>query len=251
MPRVGVLAVQPDGKVISAWTFGQGDHRILRSLPDGLLDPGFRAAVTPVFDFGGIALQETGKLIVAGWTRSPGQTISLGKVDGGGCFTPLTRLNGDGSRDESFAFGQTCRPKEDAASGLMTYATLRDGSVFTANVGKRAGAYTREIIYVDSKGKEIQKSALRDALQAIDITALAPMSDGRIVVAGRRTGFAVERLLEDGTPDRSFHPYYAYVSKIWLQGNNILVLGDGMHRLTRDGDLDATFRLPTLSVYPR
>jgi hypothetical protein len=244
--------------VITGWAFGPGGNRLSRNLPDGSMDPNFHAAVTPSFQSGEIALQDTGKIILAGWVRSPDRTVSLGKLDIGGCFTALTRLNGDGSLDESFGFAQDCRPKGYGAPGPGAFATLRDGSMlYTANVNRDGGIFS-EVIHLDSNGAEIRKSALRDALQGfVAISAIVPMSDGRILVGGRSSAAfgrnRVERLLDDGTYDPTFHAQdgFDYVKTIRLHGENILVMdGSGnLHRLNRHGDRDGTFHLPLLKVY--
>lgn len=251
------LAAETDGMVVSAWDAGRGGSRILRNLPDGSMDQSFHAAVTSVFRSGAIVVQETGKIVIAGWVRSPDRTISLGKV--GGCFTAATRLRGDGSLDDGFWFAQNCRPKEYGAPGPVAYATLRDSSMlFTVNVRPNVGMIDSQVVHLDANGAEIRNSALCDALQKfLVISALMPMSDGRILVGGRRSaGLAkatVERLLENGTPDSTFHPDddFDYVKRICLQGDKILVLdGSGnLHRLNRDGHRDTTFRLPLLKVY--
>jgi uncharacterized delta-60 repeat protein len=253
------LAVQPDGRVISGWAFGPSGNVILRNFPDGRLDGSFHAAATPVFRSGTIAVQETGKIVIAGWVRSPDRTIFLGKGNATGCLTPAARFEEDGSADEGFAFAQICRPEGYGAPGPVAYAMLPDSSIlFTVSFRPNVGMTSSQVVHLDSRGAEIQKSALRRALQDVAlISALAPMSDGRILVGGRRSlvsGRAkVERLLEDGTPDPTFHSHDGFVSvaRIRLQGDKILILDHmgNLHRLNPDGDQDDTFHVPLLNVY--
>jgi hypothetical protein len=175
------------------------------------------------------------------------------------CLTALTRLNRDGTTDESFHFPR-CRSSNDVGPGLGAFAVLSDGSMILASNGNRSGRRSNEVLHVDSSGIEIRRSPLRDALQLqgfLFVSAIVPMSDGRILVGGKRNldgGATVTRVLENGTRDPTFQVRgYSFVRRICLQGEKILVLdgidGGRLQRLNSDGSSDPTFRIPVLKVY--
>lgn len=82
------------------------------------------------------------------------------------------------------------------------------------------------------------------------ISAIVPMSNGRILVGGD----TLARVFEDGTQDLAFQVHsFSLVQRICLQGEKILVLDGSGHlqRLNSDGGSDSTFRVPVLNVYSR
>jgi uncharacterized delta-60 repeat protein len=253
------MAVQPDGSVLTGWVLGPGRNRFSRNLPDGSKDPQFYPAVAPLPGPGAIAVQDTGKILLVGWVQSLDEFIvSPTQWDTGARLTNLTCLNRDGTLDESFHFAQRCRSKNDPAWGFGAFAVLSDGSMLVAPNINRNGRESSEVLHVDSSGIEIRRSPLRDALQRfLIVSAIVPTSDGRILVVGRRNlagGATVARLLENGTPDPTFHVRgFPFVRKICLQGEKILVLegiGSGrLQRLNSDGSSDPTFQVPLLKVY--
>src|SRR2546423_1755792 len=96
------VAVQPDGKIVVAgptvvsgkgWSFG-----VVRYNPDGTLDPGFGAGGKVVTGIGtgddtptAVALQQDGKIVVAG------SSASIGRSD-----FAVVRYNPDGTLDTNF-----------------------------------------------------------------------------------------------------------------------------------------------------
>src|SRR5262249_4142809 len=90
---VNALAVQPDGKILigpNSPAFGQIYIRSpIRLYPEGLLDPGFSAALSNSA-VNCLAVQPDGKIVVGGLGRE-GQRIPY-----------LWRLNSDGSMDSAF-----------------------------------------------------------------------------------------------------------------------------------------------------
>jgi uncharacterized delta-60 repeat protein len=95
---ISALAVQPDGKSVTAGT-GRGGLLLARYLPDGAPDPSFGeggSVVTKVPDssfisVAAVALQPDGKIVVAGYAFLPEDSVFL-----------LARFNANGSLDGSF-----------------------------------------------------------------------------------------------------------------------------------------------------
>jgi hypothetical protein len=208
---------------------------------------------------GEIAFQGDGKILLAGGVQTPNEFIVSPTQSGiEPCLTALTRLNRDGTTDESFHFPR-CRSSNDSAPGPGALAVLSDGSMIVASNVNRSGRISNEVLHVDSSGIEIRRSPLRDALQPyVFVSAIVPMSDGRILVGGKRNlggGATVVRVFEDGTQDPTFQVHgYSFVRRICLQGERTLVLDGGIDggrllRLNSDGSSDPTFRIPVLKVY--
>lgn len=187
-PQCFGVAQQADGKVVSGWARNGTAGQFSRNLADGRTDPSFHPDVAPDLGSGRIAIQDDGKILLAGWVE---------KVESD-CFMPLVRLNPNGSRDPDFGFGKECQPKDDASSGSERVAILGDGSILVSQV-RRRGRVVQELAHVDRNSNDISKSKLRDALQGLkSISSITPVSNGRILALadGR-----LVRLLADGTTD--------------------------------------------------
>ncbi len=85
------VAIQPDGRIVTAGRSGSGDFALARYNADGSLDPSFGSGGKVTTDFGGfdlalgVALQSDGKIVAAG--------------QGGSSFDfALARYNADGSQ---------------------------------------------------------------------------------------------------------------------------------------------------------
>ncbi|TWT89274.1 PKD domain-containing protein [Neorhodopirellula pilleata] len=123
------VVVQSDGKIVVVGTTipaptnsfsGNSDFLITRYLPNGSLDPTFGIGGRVQFDFNrrndranAVALQEDGKIIVVGGSKSQIQNDNLPSDDGD--FAVL-RLNPDGSLDSTFT----------GTTGVATGAFLLD-----------------------------------------------------------------------------------------------------------------------------
>jgi hypothetical protein len=252
------LAVQPDGSILSGWFFGFAG-RFTRNLPDGSQDPNFHPAAGPWSEPEEIVVQDTGKILLAGWVQTPpGNPESQTASNDGRCFSPLTRLNPDGTEDEGFHFfAQRCRPRSDVAVGPSAFAILSDRSMLAMFETSHAGRAFSEVAYVDANGVAPRRSALRDVLRGFRfISAIVPLSGGRVLVAGQRTSAdptTVERLSKEGIRDPSFvfRGTTGIVRKVLLQGEKLVIL-DGTGRVSRvngDGSSDPTFSVPILNVY--
>ncbi len=81
------VAIQPDGRIVTAGRSGSGDFALARYNADGSLDPSFGSGGKVTTDFGGfdvasgVALQADGKIIAAGQGGS-GSDFALARYQG-------------------------------------------------------------------------------------------------------------------------------------------------------------------------
>ena len=258
--EVNVIALQPDGKILVGGTFtsyfGTTQNRISRLNADGTRDIGF---VTGGGNLGfqtgfvnAIALQSDGKILVGGnFTSYDGVTQN-----------DITRINADGSRDAGFVSGTGFN------SIVYAIALQPDGKIL---VGGGFGSYnsvaqncitrlnadgTRDTGFLIGTGFAGTISSVGPAVYAI-----APQSDGKILVGGVFTSYdgvtqnCITRLNADGSRDTGFNigtGFNNQVRAIALRPDGkILVCGDftsyngvTQNRITRlnaDGSRDTSF----------
>jgi len=240
------LAVQPDGKILVGWD-SPSKSPVSRLLPDGGVDSGFHPAFAPspgphqeLRSSGGrIVVLRDGRIVLAGVTEP---------VEGG-CIRTLRRLNADGSLDKGFRFEESCQPAGLAERDVPDLAAvLADGSMFVRTINR--DRVRNRMIYLGPDGQEIRRPGLLNSLSHPNVTAVDPLSDGRILL-GDLNGVA--RDLPDGTPDPAFHPSGMELGalKIILQGGKIVVLGGNgkLVRLNGDGSPDPSYQIPAFQVY--
>lgn len=222
------LALQGDGGIIAAGVsygyFGAtGDFAAARFTVNGALDPSFGTNGRVTTDFGRqisagaqdvVAMQADGKLIVAGYRRSPST----------GPDFALARYNPDGSLDPSFGVGGIVTtdfsPSWISSDFIAALAIQADGKILAAGTAGDyyyGGPFLAVVRYntdgsldptFGSQGKT-QISVLRHNEGA----ALAILDDGRILVAGRTMDpfvqprsfdWSLVRLEADGRRDQGF-----------------------------------------------
>jgi uncharacterized delta-60 repeat protein len=244
---VYALAVQPDGKIVVGGYFttlaGQPCSHIGRLNSDGTLDTNFNAAALGGGGFypgnlniDSIALQEDGKIVVAGEFNSLG----------GQPRQCLGRLNSDGRLDTSFV------PR----TGIWTHciALQPDGKILVG------GQMDNHVGRLNPDGTlDTNFSAMANG----NVYALAMQADGKILIGGQFTSLdgqertCLGRLNADGTLDNGFRPssdgnVYGGVYAMALQTNGKLLVGGAftslcglsrsyIGRLNADGSLDLSF----------
>jgi uncharacterized delta-60 repeat protein len=251
------VALQPDGKIVVAgYTTVNLDVVVVRLRPDGSLDPDFDGDGKKTIDYAGgdqargVVVQPDGKIVVAG-------------VGGPGVEVAVTRLNPDGSFDETF--------DGDGTAGV-DFGGSDQGSAVALQADGR-------IVVVGYTSVNDQALALRlDENGALDPTfgvggkwnigyggsslhtSVALQPDGKIViggVGGPLNEFAFARLDPMGALDPTFAEDGArlldlggddYAADVVLQPNGKIVLAGDFNnddfaflRLNPDGSIDLPF----------
>ncbi len=211
---VGVLAVQPDGKILVGGRFtmlgggGTGTtprQRIGRLNPDGSLDTSFDPGAND--SISALAVQPDGKILVGG---------SFTTLGGGGTGTTprnsIGRLNPDGSLDTSFDPGANERI---GALAVQPDGKILVGGSFTTLGGGGTGTTPRNAIGRLNPDGSLDTTFNPGANGFISTMALP--SDGKIVVGGSFTTLggggtgttprnSIGRLHPDGALDTTFDP---------------------------------------------
>jgi uncharacterized delta-60 repeat protein len=228
----------------------------------GQLDPGFGTGGRVVVDL------EPGKTELVDIAVQPdGKVVGVGHIaNGKGSDVLVVRLNADGSPDASFGVRRLDLGVSDEADGVAVQpdgrilvagwtSTNSDGIVWRLNPDGSTddGFGTAGVVTLGGAGREF-------------LTDVAPLADGRIVVAGAsgdsnfsQSSMAVFRLSSAGAPDPSFDQDgvvvlptqygFSAVQTIDLQADGkLLVIGDdfayntmSVYRFTPEGALDPGF----------
>ncbi|MBN2146562.1 MAG: hypothetical protein JW726_04200 [Anaerolineales bacterium] len=199
------VVVQADGKIIVAGIYDYLAFALARYNSDGSPDATFGSAgivITTFSDFGGahaIALQEDGKIVVAGYTYEQARTPGLGQF-------ALARYNTDGSLDASFGAGgkaTTEFPEATWNDQALSLAIQEDGKIVLA--GRSAG-YTAVARYNANGSLDTTFGSGGMVTTEFGLAGYGVViqKDGKIVVAGGTRQFALLRLLSDGSRDPDF-----------------------------------------------
>jgi uncharacterized delta-60 repeat protein len=240
-----VLALQPDGKVLTGSEWG-----LWRLLPDGSLDPGFHLSLPNpdpdricCFSATAVAVQTDGRILVAGYR------LYRGSEEYEWVAPQVYRLLPDGSLDDSFT------PYPATVQKLAVLADHRI-LVMGTNVTRLHADGTRDTNFVAGPFSP-------GYFGTPSIQSFAFQPDGRIFVGGSFTNVQgqirdrMARLWPDGQLDPSFNPppstgYRHRVTAIALQSDGRILVGGtfdtmgglpyaGLARLNADGSLDPTF----------
>jgi uncharacterized delta-60 repeat protein len=219
--NAGGVAVQPDGKIVSAGSSRQGvdvNFGVARNNADGTPDASFSGDGRQTTNFGGgdiasaVALQPDGKIVVAGFSQ---QGLASRLV------FALARYNSDGTPDSSFAgtgiqmtdFGGT---GDASAAGVAIQA---DGKIVTAGTSSGPGGANVDFAVARYHANGMPDNSFSgDGRETIDFdgrsdngVAVKVQADGRIVVAGNsgsgagaNVDFALLRFDPAGNLDPSF-----------------------------------------------
>jgi uncharacterized delta-60 repeat protein len=199
------VAIQPDGKIVVAGTASHPergwDFAVVRYNPDGALDGSFSGDGRLTTDFGGgadgaqaLALDPDGNLVVAG--ESEGD-FALARYEPNGDLDPS--LSGDGLVTTDFS---------GFADGANALALQPDGKLALAGYATEPPGYTYDrfpaLARYEPDG-DLDPSFGGDGRVITSINyrtafALAPLEDGRLVVAGS----GLLGLNPDGSEDPGF-----------------------------------------------
>ena len=206
------IAVQSDGKILLGGITGLG-ITVLRTLPDGSLDPSFGGDGRASLDFGvmceSIAVQPDGKVVVAGYSYES-------FFDSGGSFMysdydfVVGRLMANGDADSSFGTNGKVKShlggRDDVGHSVAIQA---DGKILVGGYSNRMGSDQFALVRYLSNG-------VLDTTFGIAGVVSTPgtrfgykvliQADGKILLGGNgNSGFAVARYLNNGSLDLTFN----------------------------------------------
>ncbi|HEY8514733.1 MAG TPA: hypothetical protein VIS07_04365 [Candidatus Binatia bacterium] len=204
--EAGAIAIQPDGKIVVAGYAADGsqhDFLVARFLPSGALDPGFNGGAPVRIAFGtgnefanGVALQDDGKIVVAGYAR-------VGTV----FHFAVARLLANGTLDSTFDGDGKVTTAIGTTSQANAVAIDPTGRILVAGFARIAGSDDFALARYDTDGSLDENFAGGFVTLAIgngvDVAnGVRAQRDGKIVVAGtKRTAndddFAIVRYLVD------------------------------------------------------
>lgn len=244
------VALQPDGKVLMGGAFQSVNDRVrmgvARLLPHGALDEDF----IPGADAAGLtltlALQDDGRIIT-------------GRYSTGASGSKLSRLNSDGSVDDSFGQLSGIQPS------IFALAVQADGKVLAGGVdiaGNSNVASPNTLVRINPDGSRDATFHVTGGVGGTILT-LAAQPDGKVLIGGTigpSGNPGIARLNRDGNRDESFRPAPELIvdgrklllqpdGKVLVGGRSISVDAEGaatgrgeITRLHSDGTLDASFR---------
>lgn len=201
------VAVQPDGRILMAGSYEderfaptRTNNGVVRLLPDGSVDPGFRAgtflprshyfAVPATVE--AMLLEPDGRVVVGGlFTNAAGVPSDR-----------IARLNADGTRDPSFLL----HPGVAGNATVFALARQTDGKLLVGgSFTNLQGAARNHLTRLNTDGTVDISFTPPLALGQV-VRAIAVLDDGRILVGGGLAwdpGYLL-RLHSDGRPDATF-----------------------------------------------
>lgn len=210
------MALQTDGKIVitgPSGTPGSLNVLVARYSTDGLLDAGFGTNGVAIFNINGddygyaIALQDDGKVLVAGSTKTGTNNDML-----------VLRLLSDGMPDTSFGPAGVVTLDGGSTNDKVNAIAVRpDGHIVIGGNATTAGKECFYLAQINADGTlddsfgtsgEVKHLVGTDNCQ---LNALSLLDDGRIVAAGSsfatatQYDFAVCRYMADGSFDTSFN----------------------------------------------
>ena len=279
---VDAVAIRPDGRILTCGDdglTGPGEGFVVMQFrADGTLDPTFgdQGVTHVVFDPAddtctGIAVQPDGRIVVAGYVRSPA-------IPAGFLYAPAAaRLTHDGAPDPDFGDGAGKRIY--ALRHIVNAMALQgDGKILLAGMSLAAHPYDFSVLRILADGTPDPEFGT-DAQVTVSFVgttsqdqaeAIAVDDQQRIVVAGTAdaggaSAIGVVRLLPDGQPDSAFGNdgqvragndalhYGAFGNALVLQRDGKIVVAGGRNslaspfanstavRLQEDGSVDTTY----------
>jgi uncharacterized delta-60 repeat protein len=207
------VVIQPDGKIVAAGTYCNDDSypkiAVVRYTISGTLDHTFGSEGIVTTSVGpsqtqdlayAIAAQDDGKIVVAGSANSYGAMVVL-------------RYTVSGTLDTAFGSGGIVTTSVGSAgNGVYDLAVQDDGSIVAAGAAYFSGrAHFALLRYTALGAPDVTlggSGVVTTSIGAGSATAygVAIQRDGKIVVVGSSSGFALVRYTPSGALDPSFGP---------------------------------------------
>jgi len=208
------LARQPDGKLVAAGGSNNGsnfDFALARYNPNGSLDTTFNGTGKVTTAIGSaedeahaLVLQPDGKLVVAGHSRTPSQTLFA-----------LVRYNPNGSLDTTFNGTGKVTTAMGAYGSVNDLALQPDGKLLVAGAGDNGSHLVFALARYNPNGSlDTSFNGTGKVMTAIgsvqdDAIAFAQQADGKLLAAGysyvgNTRVFALARYNGNGSLDSSF-----------------------------------------------
>lgn len=247
---IHIVKVQPDGKIIVVGRFttynGSTANRIVRLLPNGTVDTEFNTGTGAGANIYYLAIQADGKILISGIVSS---------YNGSNCGY-LTRLNVDGTRDNTFNPTGAGTNNEVHAIAVQPDGKIVIGGVFT----NYNGTTTNRIARLNADGT-LDNSFNSGTGASSTVYSISLQDNGKIIIGGHFTTYnstariRVARLNADGSLDTSFTTSEGannYVYRTALQPDGKILIGGWFSqynnvarkciaRLNTDGSLDTSF----------
>lgn len=250
---IGELAVQSDGKILIAGSFGSvnGTPRVAltRLNADGNLDLGFNFTASAGASISALAIQPDGKILVGGGFDTVGGTARNG----------IARINADGTIDTTFDPGSGTGM---FGGGPNRFALQLDGKVLMSGFFNSVNGTTRNgLARLNSNGS---LDIAFNPTPNFDMRTLLLLPDNKILIGGGFTNVngtsirGVARLNPDGSLDMNFNPGagptgsdYDVLGLDVQPDGRVLVVGEfdffngvtrsRIARLNSNGSLDTSF----------
>jgi len=266
------VLVQPDGFILAAGYSYDGDESTMvavRLTPIGLLDPSFSNDGMVIIDFGfiedswgeAIALQDDGKIIVAGYLYDLVFDLQCG----------IARLNPDGSIDNSFGTNGVLIKDFQSMDNYINNVSMQEDKIVVGGMSYDGDDYFITIARFTTEGIAdpgfgvngyISTSLNIDPMVFSAMGAMCVDAENRILFGvysedADESDFAIYRYLPDGESDMNFGidgeriielPGNNSIKAITTQYDNKIIAtgwsddgGTPIVRLMENGDLDPSF----------
>lgn len=204
---------------------GVGRTNIARLRVDGTLDPLFDAGLGPNNNILALAVQNDGRIIVAGYFTT----------FGGVPKNFIARLNDDGTLDPTFNVG-------GGANGVIRSVAIDNNLILIGGEFTQYEGVTRNHVARLNPDGSLDKNfdPGTGADGHVNIVTLDPSSSGKVLIGGIFTRVAgvsrgrLARLNSDGSPDGSFNPATGadqFVSAFAVQPNGAILAGGGFQNV--------------------
>ena len=198
---------------------GVGRTNLARLRLDGTIDPTFNAGIGPNNNVSALAIQNDGRIVVAGYFTAVG----------GVAKNFIARLNDDGSLDATFNLG-------GGANGVIRSVAIDNNLILIGGDFTQYEGVTRNFVARLNPNGSLDKNFDPGTGANGPVNAIFVDTSSRVLIGGIFTSISgvprgrIARLNPDGSPDGSFNPSTGadqFVSAVVVQGNGAVLAGGG------------------------